>query len=139
MHLLDLNFLLALFFQQHPHHRKAQEYYEEIKPFGWASCPSTENAFIRVGLQQAFISESINSEHLRLSLKLWKKSSPHQFWTDDISITEELIISIPDHGSVTDLYLLALAVKKGGKLVTFDKRIQPEFVQGGSDALIVLV
>ena len=34
------------------------------------------------------------------------------------------------HQQVTDIYLLALAVAHGGRLVTFDQRIQPGMVKG---------
>lgn len=34
------------------------------------------------------------------------------------------------HSQLTDLYLLALAVKYGGRLVTFDQRIPLSAVQG---------
>jgi predicted nucleic acid-binding protein len=36
---------------------------------------------------------------------------------------------------VTDTYLLALAVSKGGQLATFDTRLTATAVQGGSAAL----
>ena len=52
------------------------------------------------------------------------KQTDHEFWPDDISITDEAIF---DHGyilgpnQITDVYLLGLAVKNGGRLVTFDR------------------
>jgi hypothetical protein len=36
---------------------------------------------------------------------------------------------------LTDLYLLALAVKRGSKLATFDQRIDPALLTGGAAAL----
>lgn len=35
----------------------------------------------------------------------------------------------------SDVFLLGLAVHKGGKLATLDRRLPPEAVQGGTDAL----
>ena len=43
------------------------------------------------------------------------------------------------HQQVTDIYLLALAVAHGGRLVTFDQRIQPGVVKGcGPEHLVTL-
>jgi hypothetical protein len=39
------------------------------------------------------------------------------------------------HSQVTDIYLLGLAVRKGGKLATFDRRIPSPIIQGGGAAL----
>jgi predicted nucleic acid-binding protein len=39
---------------------------------------------------------------------------------------------------VTDTYLLALAVKHGGRLATFDKRLKPDAVKSGADALHII-
>lgn len=50
----------------------------------------------------------------------------HVFWPDDISLADEVLFN---HGQmrgaaqITDAYLLALAVKHGGRLVTFDRSI----------------
>jgi hypothetical protein len=43
------------------------------------------------------------------------------------------------HRHVTDVYLLSLAVRQGGRLVTLDRRIAPEAVAGASfEHLVVL-
>ena len=39
------------------------------------------------------------------------------------------------HAQITDAYLLALAVQKGGKLASLDQRIPAAAVPGGADAL----
>jgi predicted nucleic acid-binding protein len=52
------------------------------------------------------------------------RDSDHEFWPDDISITDEALF---DHAfilgpkQITDVYLLGLALKRGGRLVTFDR------------------
>ena len=54
------------------------------------------------------------------------RESGHEFWPDDISLMDAQIF---DHGrivgprQITDVYLLALAVKHGGRLVAFDQAI----------------
>ena len=50
-------------------------------------------------------------------------TSYHEFWPDDLSILDETLIdNVRIHGpkQVTDVYLLALAVKRTGRFVTFD-------------------
>ncbi|MBM4041638.1 MAG: type II toxin-antitoxin system VapC family toxin [Planctomycetes bacterium] len=60
----------------------------------------------------------------------------HLFWTDDISLRDVLLPDIVlTHGQITDAYLLALAVQKGGKLASLDQRIPAAAVPGGADAL----
>ncbi len=56
----------------------------------------------------------------------------HEFWPDDLSIRDDAIFSaerIHSSRHLTDLYLLALAVKHGGKLATFDTGIQVSTVR----------
>ena len=65
----------------------------------------------------------------------------HEFWADDISLldlaiwAERELVSASD---LTDLYLLALTVKNGAKLATFDQRIPAHLVRGGTEALVIL-
>ena len=57
----------------------------------------------------------------------------HAFWADDISLLDSSAISaerVLGPRQVTDVYLLALAVRHGGRLVTLDGRIPIETVSG---------
>lgn len=45
---------------------------------------------------------------------------------------------LPAPKHLSDLYLLALAVKHGGRLITFDARIDPNLTPGGAKALVIL-
>jgi predicted nucleic acid-binding protein len=59
--------------------------------------------------------------------------SDHQFWPDDISILDSKVFDrnhILGPAQITDAYLLALAVKNEGRLVTFDGRISRKAVRG---------
>jgi predicted nucleic acid-binding protein len=60
----------------------------------------------------------------------------HHFWAEDISLRDILQPqALITHSHVTDVFLLALAVHKGGKLVTLDRRISPIAVPGGAETL----
>lgn len=53
-------------------------------------------------------------------------NTDHQFWADEISLLDDsLFDSGRIHGpkQLTDLYLLALATRQNGRLVTFDQGI----------------
>ena len=50
----------------------------------------------------------------------------HEFWPDEVSVLDSAVLdSTRIHGprQLTDIYLLALAVKREGRLVTFDTGI----------------
>jgi uncharacterized protein len=50
--------------------------------------------------------------------------SDHVFWPDDISLIDTAHGDrIVGHRQITDIYLLALAVKHNGRLVTFDQTV----------------
>ena len=66
----------------------------------------------------------------------------HEFWSDGISIADATLFDhsyILGPNQITDVYLLALAVKNGGRLVTFDRGL-PLRAVGGAEArhLVVL-
>jgi hypothetical protein len=53
-------------------------------------------------------------------------------------LTRENSQPYPVQKNLTDYYLLALAIKNGGKLVTFDQRIDPSLLQGGISSYQVI-
>ena len=64
----------------------------------------------------------------------------HAFWPDDISLTDATVFdrrAILGPKQITDRYLLALAAKHGGRLVTFDQAIRPTAVRRASPAHLV--
>jgi toxin-antitoxin system PIN domain toxin len=123
--LLDVNFLLALLQPDHAHFERAHQWWETNKVHGWASCPLTQNGFVRI-VSQASYPQPLPVAHALETLSDQIVRTDHQFWPDDISLLDaELIDGArllgPKH--LTDVYLLALAVKHGGRLVTFDRGI----------------
>jgi hypothetical protein len=66
----------------------------------------------------------------------------HHFWEDSIAITNPTIFAaqwIGGHAKITDAYLLALAVSRGGKLATFDRSIPVRAVHGARPENIELL
>jgi uncharacterized protein len=139
--LFDLCILVALLDDQHVDNARAHQWFALNKSHGWASCPLTQNGFVRILSQSSYafpipIGEAI--DHLRAATE----SDDHAFWPDDISLLDEHLI---DHSRVlgpkqlTDIYLLALAVKHGGRLVTFDRGIPTAAVRGARPEHLVVI
>ena len=139
--LLDVNVLVALLDQHNANHFSANRWLDENSVEGWASCPLTENACLRLLTNPRYAApESPGVVLARLDET--KHGSNHRFWPDDVSITDATLFdwnSLQGHQQVTDVYLLGLAVTHGGRLVTFDQRIQSAMVKGcGPEHLVTL-
>lgn len=139
--LLDINLLIALLDVDHVHHTRARQWLVQNAEYGWASCPLTENGCVRIMSQPGYSNPFPTSAVIE-RLALAARHPTHQFWAADISLIDE---SIADrtriHGprQVTDLYLLALAVRHGGRLVTLDSSIALSAVRGaGPEHLVVI-
>lgn len=123
--LLDVNVLVALLDGNHSLHGPAMRWFEAHGDAGWASCPITQNGCIRVMSQPAY-PERVPVVALVERLRQATAHRAHQFWTDDASLLDERVIDATRiHGpqQLTDVYLLALAVSHGGRLVTLDQSI----------------
>lgn len=140
MILLDVNVLLALADADHAHHSLAKKFFQSRLQDAWATCPITENGFIRVISGRAYANPVENSDAARLLLEKMIHSAPgHQFWTDDVSLCDSNFFpTLPRSQHLIDCYLLALAVKRGGKFATFDQSIDPAWVRGGHHALMLV-
>jgi toxin-antitoxin system PIN domain toxin len=140
MHLLDVNVLIAIVDQGHAAHENAVRWFHSNARHGWATCPITENALVRILSQPAY-PNSRKPAVIRDLLTQLKRLPGYSFWPDDLSITQPGILT--DWASITpkrltDAYLLALAVHHHGKLVTLDARIDANCVSSGTDALILI-
>ena len=123
--LLDVNLLIALLDQQHEKHASVTHWFNSNVESGWASCPITQNGCLRIMSREGY-PNLLPVAQVAKQLRQAVSSSHHQFWSDDLSLltTDEILWQhITGPKQITDVYLLALAVKHGGKFVTFDKRI----------------
>jgi toxin-antitoxin system PIN domain toxin len=123
--LLDINVLIALFDPIHQHHRLATRWLHENISHGWASCPLTQNGFVRILTQPGYPRPVITVEAVE-RLAGATATRHHLFWPDDISITSKKHFNhanIHSPRQLTDLYLLALAIHNRGRFVTFDRSI----------------
>ena len=137
--LLDVNVLIALLDAHHISHHLAQQWLSENASFGWASCPITQNGCIRV-LSSPGYPNPVAVAAVAGRLQGAANGPAHEFWADDVSILAPQVVDIlrvHGHRQVTDVYLLALAVSRAGRLVTFDRRIAVSTVVGADDEHLV--
>jgi uncharacterized protein len=133
--LLDVNVLIALLDAAHQHHARARSWLQSDIEAGWASCPLTQNGCIRILSQPAYpgaLPPAAVAERLaEATATRW-----HRFWPDDVSLLETGCLDwrhILGSRQLTDAYLLALALRHGGRLVTFDRGISPASVPGADE------
>lgn len=139
--LLDVNVLVAALDAGHVHHSRVRAWLVAEGGAGWASSPLTQNGCVRVMSLPAYPSPLRPSEVIE-RLREATTSPSHAFWADEISVLDPSTIRgdrVLGPRQVTDLYLLALAVRRGGRFVTLDGRIPLEGVPGARrEHLLVL-
>ncbi len=124
--LFDVNVLIALFQPDHVHHQRVHQWWEKNQHSGWATCPITENGFVRIISQPKYPLPQTISSAIRL-LNMAKTSTDHAFCPDSVSLLDPRQFNAREftrHGQITDSYLLALSVKNNGRLVSLDQDIK---------------
>ena len=138
-YLLDINLLLALTDPMHVHHEAAHRWFSEKDRRIWATCPITENGFIRIVSHPNYPNRPGDVPAVLEILSLLCKAPCHLFWAEDLSLLQVLKSdAVISHAQITDAYLLGLAAHKKGKLATLDQRIPADIVAGGRDAIEVI-
>jgi toxin-antitoxin system PIN domain toxin len=135
-YLLDINVLLALCDPLHVHYEAAHRWFAQEGRRSWATCPLTENGFVRIASHPQYPNRPGDVLAVLAILRRFCKAKEHQFWSEDLSIrdllrTEVLLTS----AQVTDVYLLGLAVHRGGRLATLDQRLPVQAIMDGKKAL----
>jgi hypothetical protein len=140
--LLDVNLLVALFDQAHVHHEMAHDWFADHQADGWATCPITENGFVRVLSNPAYGSEVTRPVDLLNRLARFCASKHHRFWGDAVSLLDTALFNhsfIRGHRQVSDVYLLGVAVANGGTLATFDRTIPLAAVTGAGRHTLAVI
>ncbi len=127
IYLLDVNVMIALANEEHEHHEKAENWFQSLGPSGWGPCPLTEAGFARFTMNPAMGPMFSTFPKVIAFLKEFATRPGYRYWP----LTESwaLLIApfasrISGHQQVTDAYLLGLAIKENGVLVTFDKSMK---------------
>lgn len=137
--LLDVNVLIALVDANHIHHLAANRFFPKAQLHGWATCPIIENGFLRI-LGRPGSSLVPNSPSVaRTLLQGILAQAGHQFWPEVTSMMDtHLFPALPGSKHLTDLYLLGLAVKHGGRFATFDENLDSSLIPGGPTAYHII-
>jgi hypothetical protein len=137
--LLDVNVLIALLDSDHSLHVPATIWFNSNGNNGWASCPITQNGCVRIMSSPGYPG-ALPVQAVVERLAMASDTPFHEFWADDISLLDpNLLDPSRIHGPrpITDLYLLALAVKHRGTFVTFDRLISTAAVKPAAKGHLV--
>lgn len=124
--LLDVNVLIALMWPAHEGHAEVQRWFRQKSEEGWATCPFTQAAFVRITTNPTFSRDAVTPQEAVKILDANVKHPSHQFWADEISFVQAVgpfAKQLEGHQQVTDTYLLGLAMHKRGRLATMDRGI----------------
>jgi toxin-antitoxin system PIN domain toxin len=139
--LLDINVLIALLDADHVHHGRARTWLEAEISRGWATCPLTQNGCVRV-LSQLGYPAPVPARDVIGRLRDAVAHPSHEFWPDDVSLLDDRAVDaarVLGPRQVTDLYLLALAVRHGGRFATFDGGVPRSPVHGARPEQLVVL
>src|SRR5437016_5911230 len=88
--LLDASVLIALFDPKHIFNRRAHSWWAAEGEGGWASCPLTENALVRIMSNPNYDrNQRFSAGEIIAQLNEFVGGTDHQFWPDSISIREQ--------------------------------------------------
>jgi predicted nucleic acid-binding protein len=108
-YLLDVNVLIALFDPSHVHHDAAHGWFSNSRSKGWATCPLTENAVVRILSSPSYPSGTLLADNVMERLAMFRS------------------------------YLLGLAEAHDGCLATLDRSISPGVLMSKAAARLELI
>ncbi len=123
--LLDVSVLIALFDSEHAHHSLVAEWLAAEATQGWATCPLTQNGCVRIMSQTKYANQTSAALVADILAEATSATS-HAFWPDSYSVLEQGAVDwdkLLTGRHLTDVYLLGLACRNGGRLVTLDQGI----------------
>ncbi len=126
-YLLDLNALIFLADPDGLHYRAMLKWFDSSGKEDWGVCPLTEAGFVRVTTNPAYRGPTRTFAQATAILAEFATHPGYRYWsiTDRWAVlTAPFSARVLGHQQVTDAYLLGLAIKEEGVLVTFDKGIK---------------
>jgi hypothetical protein len=122
-YLLDLNTLIALAEPDHEFHKTAGRWFQTEGKEDWGVCPLTEAGFIRITTHPKYRPASRTVQQAAAILASFAQHPGYRYWpivNSWATLTAPFSLRIFGHQQVTDAYLLGLAIKEHGVLITFD-------------------
>lgn len=121
--LLDTNVLLALAWPNHQHHSSAHAWFRAESRFGWASCAFTQLGFVRLSSNPAYTSSAVAPSQAAKLLQEFLSHPKHSFWPSPAASSSSIYLRALGHQQVNDAYLVEVAKRRRGRLVTLDTRL----------------
>ncbi len=121
--LLDTNLLLALAWPNHQHHAKAHGWFAAHAKRGWATCAFTQLGFVRLSSNPAYSKDAVSPQDAAALLQQWARHKAHQFWNSPAADAPTIYARALGHQQVNDAWLVEVARKNKGKLVTLDTHL----------------
>ena len=119
----DVNVLLALAWPNHQHHGAAHAWFHREAGRGWATCALTQLGFIRLSSNPAYTSAPATPREAAALLGQLTAHRAHHYWA---ALAEPASLGFAralGHQQVVDAYLVSVAQRHRGRLVTFDRRV----------------
>jgi toxin-antitoxin system PIN domain toxin len=124
LYLLDVNVLIALTDEGHVAHSTVVKWF--VTPgLDWGLCAFSEAGFLRLSANPSV--GKLTVEEATAILTTLVKRPGYRYWPITANwgtLAAPFADRIFGHQQITDAYLLGLAVKQGGVLVTLDKAIR---------------
>jgi len=140
--LLDANVLIALSWPMHVAHQQVGSWFARRGHLGWATCPFTQSAFVRIVCNPAFSRDALTPGTALRLLQANLEHPGHHFWPADIGLGDairRLGHGLTGHRQVTDAYLLGLVLHRRARLATLDGKIASLMMGGGEAGVVELI
>jgi toxin-antitoxin system PIN domain toxin len=123
-HLLDVNVLIALTNEGHVHHDIVMEWFK-TPDLDWGRCALSEAGYFRISVDPRL--GQLTFEDATNILAALPNRSGYRYWpitADWAELVAPFRERVWGHQQVIDAWLLGLAIKEDGVLVTLDKGIR---------------
>jgi len=89
----DVNVLLALIDPAHQHHEAASQWFASASGRGWATCPLTENGFVRILSNPSYPGVRLTPADTIGLLETLQQNhaAAHHFWPDGVSLRDRML------------------------------------------------
>lgn len=135
--LLDTNVLLALAWPNHQHHAQAHTWFAAHAKKGWATCAFTQLGFIRLSSNPAYTANAVSPQEAAMLLQQWTRLKGHHFWSSPAADDPVIYARALGHQQVNDAWLVEVARRNSGRLVTLDTRLPVHSLKAGVVEVIV--
>ena len=134
-YLLDINVLIASADAAHQFHDAFTRWYIARKRPALATCPITENGFLRIYGHPDYPDGPGSPAQALPPLVAIRNRTNSVFLPDDVSLADAAgrdAIRRASPKQLTDLYLLSLAARHNGVFASFDRGVRTDWVENGA-------